>query len=206
MLPSFATLAALLGAMVLIAFVPGPGVFIVVARSLEGGVRQGLLTTLGIIAGDFVYITCAIVGLSALAAVSKELELIVTYVGAAYLVWLGYSLLRVESRSGGAVLRNRKVSSSSFMAGWMVTLANPKAILFYLSFLPTFINLEILNLWGALSIYLCAVLAVGGVMSFYVLAVNWAKQYLFSGNGGRAVNYVSGVLLILCGLYLAFFN
>ena len=79
---------ALLGAMIVLALVPGPGILVVMARTLSAGLRHGVSTSVGIVVGDYVFITLALFGLAALASVMGDLFNLVRYVGAVYLFYL----------------------------------------------------------------------------------------------------------------------
>ena len=94
----FASSISLFIAMFILAVIPGPGILIVVARSINAGFRHGISTSLGIVAGDFVYITLAIFGLTTLSASLGYFFIYVKYFGAAYLIFLGLSLLFARSK------------------------------------------------------------------------------------------------------------
>ena len=95
---TFASSISLFIAMFILAVIPGPGILIVVARSINAGFRHGISTSLGIVAGDFVYITLAIFGLTTLSASLGYFFIYVKYFGAAYLIFLGLSLLFARSK------------------------------------------------------------------------------------------------------------
>jgi threonine/homoserine/homoserine lactone efflux protein len=125
-----------LASLALIVF-PGPSVFYILARSFAGGRRAGLVSMLGVEAGGLVHVTAATLGLSALLASSAVAFGVVKYAGAAYLIWLGISRLRSrEAPELPAPARDGQV----FRQGVMVNVLNPKTALFFLAFLPQFID------------------------------------------------------------------
>jgi threonine/homoserine/homoserine lactone efflux protein len=194
---------ALFGAMVILALIPGPGILAVVARTLADGFRHGISTVAGIVAGDFVFITFALLGLTALSGVMGDLFVIIKYVGAAYLIWLGASL--AFSKQSGTQARpvHEPNHLASFSAGLLTTLGNPKAILFYLSFFPAFLDLSAVSGLDAIVIYAIATTAVGGVMVGYAYAVHRAKNAFGALRGGPFLRYGSGALLVGSGVFVA---
>ncbi|MBK1649645.1 LysE family translocator [Rhabdochromatium marinum] len=194
---------ALFGTMVILALIPGPGILAVVARTLAAGFRHGISTVVGIVVGDFVFITFALLGLTALSELMGNLFVIIKYAGAAYLIWLGGSL--VFSKHSGTQTRPVHESNylASFSAGLFITLGNPKAILFYLSFFPAFLDLSAVSELDALVIYAIATTAVGGVMLGYAYAAHRAKSTLGRLRGGPFLRYGSGALLMGSGVFVA---
>jgi threonine/homoserine/homoserine lactone efflux protein len=137
--PSPSTLALFAVAAMVLFVVPGPAVLYVVTRSIDQGRRAGLASVLGIHAGSLVHVTAAILGLSALLASSATAFDIVRYAGAAYLVWLGIRRLRAKGPSmpenAAPVAMSRVVAQ-----GFVVNLFNPKTAIFFVAFLPQFVE------------------------------------------------------------------
>lgn len=195
---------ALFGAMVVLALIPGPGVLVVVARTLAAGLRQGASTVAGIVAGDFVFITLALLGLTALSKLMGGFFMALKYLGAAYLVWLGISILSSKKGLRSQVARaNAPSHFASFTAGLATTLGNAKAILFYLSFFPAFLDLANITLLDAATLYVIAVVAVGGVMFGYAYVAHKAKRPMDGQWGGKYLRLGSGTLLIGSGVFVA---
>jgi threonine/homoserine/homoserine lactone efflux protein len=133
-----------LGAALLLAAAPGPGMLYVLARSLAGGRREGLLSALGTFCGGMVHVFAAAAGVSIILAKSAAAFATVKYVGAAYLCFLGIRMIleaRKETGKDDATApaplpRGR----SPFWQGVMTEALNPKTALFFLSFIPQFVN------------------------------------------------------------------
>ena len=170
---TFSSIAALLGAMIILALLPSPSVFAVVARSIASGFSHGLMTVIGIVVGDFVFIILAIYGLSALAETMDSLFVLVKYLGSAYLIWLGIELARSQSKT--VKVEGIKESSwlSNFLTGLSITLADQKAIIFYLSFFPAFLDLSSVSIVDTAIIMAIAALAVGGVMLIWQIRLDF---------------------------------
>ena len=137
-MPDLTTLALFTAAAMALIVVPGPAVLYIVAQSVDGGRRAGLVSALGIATGGLVHVVAAAVGLSSLVLSSATAFTVVKYAGAAYLVVLGIRRLlerdeaRVEVRSGGL----RRI----YGQGVVVNVLNPKTALFFFAFLPQFVD------------------------------------------------------------------
>src|SRR5207253_8280517 len=129
-----------LPAALLLAITPGPGIFYVLARSLAGGKREGMLSSLGTFVGGLVHVFAAALGLSAILAASAVAFHTVKYAGAAYLIWLGIRTIR--TRNAEMTLQAPGPSNGAFWQGIATEVLNPKTALFFLSFIPQFVNRE----------------------------------------------------------------
>ena len=129
-----------LGAALGLAITPGPGIFYVLARSLRGGRREGVLSTAGTFLGGLVHVAAAAFGLSAILAASAIAFETVRYAGAAYLIYLGYRMIR--NREQEVNDGDPGMSGSTFAQGVMTEVLNPKTALFFLSFIPQFVSVQ----------------------------------------------------------------
>src|ERR1700736_2782004 len=125
-------------AALLLAVTPGPGIFYVLARSLAGGRREGILSSLGTFVGGLFHVFAAALGISAILAASAVAFHTVKYAGAAYLVWLGIRMIR--TRNAELNVATASPSEGAFRQGIFTVALNPKTALFFLSFIPQFIN------------------------------------------------------------------
>lgn len=128
-----------LAAATLLAVTPGPGILYVLTRSLAGGRRDGVLSALGTFAGGLVHVIGAGLGLSAVLAASATAFAIVKYAGALYLLWLGLGMIRSRNIPMEDVSPH-SVSAHAFRQGVLTEVLNPKTALFFLSFIPQFVN------------------------------------------------------------------
>jgi threonine/homoserine/homoserine lactone efflux protein len=159
--------------------------------------------TIGIVVGDHVFIILAIFGLSALSETMGTAFIIIKYLSVAYLLWLGYSLLR--SKASSIELKAAKDSSvlESFMTGLLITLGNPKAILFYIGFFPAFINMDDVVASDIILIMLTATLAFGSVNICYALLATKAKEVFKSPNATSIINKTAGTIMVTTGIIIA---
>ena len=133
---SFAVFAA---ASLALAVVPGPAVLYIVAQSVHGGRRAGVVSAFGVSTGGMFHVLAAVIGLSAVLAASAEAFTVVKLLGAAYLIYLGIrTLLSRDDRIAG---RDAEPTlSSTYRRGVVVNVLNPKTALFFLAFLPQFVD------------------------------------------------------------------
>src|SRR5277367_3868241 len=130
-----------LSAAVILAITPGPGIFYVLARSLRGGAREGVLSAAGTFLGGLAHVVVAAFGLSAILAGSAIAFETVRYAGAAYLIYLGYRMIR-NRQEDSAPVDLTGAARGTFVQGVMTEVLNPKTALFFLSFIPQFVSVE----------------------------------------------------------------
>jgi threonine/homoserine/homoserine lactone efflux protein len=189
----------------LLNFTPGADTLYIVGRSTLQGGRAGAVAALGIGAGCCIHILAAGLGLSALLAASATAFTVVKLVGAAYLVYLGISLWRVESRALTASVPTPRPASlrAVFAQGVLTNVLNPKVALFFLAFLPQFIDP------GAPQ-KLAAFLFLGLVFNFngtlWNLFVAWSAAKVrrrVAGCGKAWLSRAAGTVFIVLGVKLA---
>jgi len=120
--------------------VPGADMTFIVASAARGGRRDGVVASLGVGAGALVHILAAVFGLSAILASSQAAFDLIKWIGAAYLLWLAYSLLRSGESSAASAARPAASGWRLFRAAMLVNILNPKVALFFLAFLPQFVD------------------------------------------------------------------
>jgi len=119
---------------------PGPGTFTLLTATGRGGIRGGYTALAGLALGDQILMWLALAGVAALLKANPLVFSAVQYLGAAYLVWVGIGLLRTPSAGSDAPGTIRLAPGHYFRQAILVALLNPKAILFYMAFLPLFID------------------------------------------------------------------
>jgi leucine efflux protein len=128
---------AFCAAVLLFLALPGPGTFALLTSTGKGGFRAGAAATFGVIAGDQVLLWLAVAGVAALLAAHPALFKAVQYGGAAYLAWIGLKLMFAREGNASSVhIEARRYARQAFL----ITLLNPKAIVFYMAFFPLFID------------------------------------------------------------------
>jgi threonine/homoserine/homoserine lactone efflux protein len=158
-----------LAALALLA-IPGPAVLYIVVQSAEQGRRVGLASVAGVHLGTLVHVAAAGVGLSALILASEVAFNVVKYAGAAYLVVLG--IRRLLDRDGDTtVARRQEPLRQAFLRGAIVNVLNPKTALFFLAFLPQFVDASRGSVWSQVIVFGLVFVALGAITdSAYALA------------------------------------
>jgi threonine/homoserine/homoserine lactone efflux protein len=139
-MPDPSRLALFVGAALLLLVVPGPSVLYIVTQSVSHGRRAGMVSVAGITTGTLVHIAAATVGLSALLASSALAFDVVKYLGAAYLIAVGIRRLAGWEREAGPQSRGTRDLGRLYRQGIVVNTFNPKTALFFLAFLPQFVD------------------------------------------------------------------
>jgi threonine/homoserine/homoserine lactone efflux protein len=200
---TFETWLAFAAASAILVLIPGPTVLLVVSYALGQGWRTALPMAVGVVLGDLTALTLSMLGVGVLLAASATVFLVVKWIGAAYLVWLGVKLWR----AGGALQaepRTDEVSAGRMLGhAWLVTALNPKGLTFFIAFLPQFIDphsafLPQVTILGATFLALASLNTVG-----YALVASRARVLMRSRRAISIVNKVGGSLLIGAGIATA---
>jgi threonine/homoserine/homoserine lactone efflux protein len=141
-MPSPEVFAAFAVASLALLIVPGPSVLYIVTRSMDQGRAAGLVSVLGIHTGSIVHVAAAAFGLSAILASSALSYGIVKYAGAAYLIWLGIRAIRGRGEEHPDVAGKGHSLGRIYAQGVVVNVLNPKTALFFLAFLPQFVDVS----------------------------------------------------------------
>jgi threonine/homoserine/homoserine lactone efflux protein len=203
-MPPLETIAVYTAAALLLAVTPGPGILYVLARSLNGGRREGVKSSLGTAVGGSVHVMAAAFGLSAILAASATAFLVVKFAGAAYLVYLGVKML-LEKDHGNLEHFETPSSRGAFVQGIVTEVLNPKTALFFLSFIPQFVKpehgsvvLQFLTL-GAISVALNTTADL--VVAFFAGPIGQRLRSSLKFRRGQRI--VTGGAMISLGAYVA---
>ncbi len=190
------------------AITPGPGVFALLARSLASGVRPCISLALGMAVSDVVYLILACFGLAVIAEQWAGLFMAIRFVGAFYLLYLGW---KMWNASPEASLHN-DVNDVTFTAakgllqGFLISSSNPKVIFFYIAFLPTIMDLNSLT---PTDIALASGITLLGIMMGLLLiaiCASSARRFFTSRKAVKGLNRTSGGIMIGAGSYLGLYG
>ena len=205
-IPSGQNLLLFAGAALVLLLIPGPAVLYVVARSVAQGRKAGIVSVLGIHTATLIHIAAAALGLSVLVLSSALAFNIVKYAGAAYLIWLGFRKLFGPAETVGLNGELQRYSHARlFRDGFLVNLLNPKTALFFLAFLPQFVDVSRGHVAMQITM-LGLMLAALGVCtdSAYALLAGSVGEWLKRSRGYvKFERYGSGVLFIGLGVTAA---
>lgn len=190
-------------AVAVFALMPGPIVTLIVANSLSHGSRSGLATVAGASIGNTVLLCATAVGLIAFFELLSEVFELVRWAGAAYLVWLGIKAWQTSTRPHATVSPAMRRGAS--LQGFWMAITNPKAIVFYIAFLPQFLDSH-RPAGSQLFVMICTTIIITILFdSIYALLAGHARNW-FTAPGRRGLQQrITGMLLIGvgCGLLLA---
>ncbi|HKU99092.1 MAG TPA: LysE family translocator [Vineibacter sp.] len=206
-IPSSGNIGLFVAAALVLLLTPGPAVLFIVARSVEQGRLAGFISDLGIHSATLVHVAAAALGLSALLASSALAFSIVKYAGAAYLIWIGLKkIFGRDEAAGDDQVMTRYSYWQLFRDGFIVNLLNPKTALFFLAFLPQFVEVSRGHVAAQIA-FLGLLFAVIGFVTdgCYALAAGTAGSWLKRSRGYlKFERYVTGTLFIGLGVTAAF--
>lgn len=191
-------------AVAILLLMPGPVVTLVVANSLSHGSRSGLATVVGASIGNAILLGATAVGLVAFFALVSEIFEVVRWVGAAYLIWLGIKAWRDHGGEGAAVVPAAKQPRTVFLQGFLIAITNPKAIIFYIAFLPQFVDSR-LPAGPQLMVMIGTMIVMAFLSdSAYALLAGRVRGWFKAPRRRRLQARITGTLLIGvgCGLLL----
>ncbi|PWQ97103.1 LysE family translocator [Leucothrix pacifica] len=200
---------AFLIAITLLTITPGIDTVLVIKNTSRSGGKDGVVTSLGICLGLFVHATFSAVGISAILLQSAELFQVMKWIGAAYLIWLGVSGLRAALKGNAGVAINDTIAHSfnakrSLKEGFLSNVLNPKTAVFYLAFLPQFIDPQhspfLQSMMMAGIHFMIAMVWQCGIAGM----VSSAKRLFASSSAMRWMEGVTGAVLVMLGLKLVF--
>ena len=198
-MPAVGTLGVFAGASVAILLIPGPAVLYIVTRAMDHGRRGGVASALGVNLGILVHVAFAVLGLSVVLASSAAAFNVVKYVGAGYLIYVGVRRLldREEVPTANAVpVRSRR---RLFSQGVIVSVLNPKLALFFVAFLPQFVDRAHGNVRLQLLVF--------GLLFEAIALITDSSYALLAGTMGRALRnrkrYARTERYVAGGIYIA---
>ncbi|QFY60614.1 LysE family translocator [Rhizobium grahamii] len=186
--------------------IPGPTILLVVSYALGHGRKTAFATVTGVALGDFTAMTASLFGLGALLATSAALFTTLKWIGGAYLIWLGIKLWRAPIVSGPLADNDNLPEEKSlkiFLHAYVVTALNPKSIVFFVAFVPQFLNpaLPFVNQMLIMEATFLVLATINA--STYALAAHAARALIRKASVQRAVNRTGGTLLIAAGAVTA---
>ena len=191
-------------AMLVLAASPGPGVFATTARAMASGFRPALAVIWGIVLGDIIFLLFAAFGLSMVARALGNLFFIVKICGGAYLVWLG---IKIWLQNPKTFQDNQNPNSRSkwghFASGLIITLSNPKVILFYCGFLPTFLDLSALTIVDLTFVVAIITAVLSGVLITYAYLASRARRMFTTERAVKRLNRAAGGVMVAAGAVIA---
>ncbi|KSV81054.1 LysE family translocator [Sinorhizobium sp. Sb3] len=200
------TLAALIaysGALFIAAAIPGPGVTALVARALGSGFRETFFMGLGIVLGDMIYLTAVVLGLALIAQTFTTVFLVVKFAGVLYLGYIAWKLWTAGLLPEDIKAKPSTSAAMSFLSGLLVTLGNPKTMLFYVALVPTLIDIADIGPRDYGLLLAATFLVLLAVLVPYMLLAARARLLLKQPKALQALNRVAASVLAGTAAYIA---
>ncbi|WP_160007214.1 LysE family translocator [Rhizobium sp. 18055] len=200
---SFTALFAYAAALFIAAAIPGPGITAIVARALGSNFRETFFMGLGLVLGDMTYLTAVILGLAFVAQTFTEVFVVIKIAGALYLGYIAYKLWTAGLLPQDIAAKKSSSIGMSFLSGLLVTLGNPKTMLFYVALVPTLIDIDSIGLreYGILLVTTFVVLLV--VLIPYMMLASRARILLKQPRALQALNRVAASILAGTAAFIA---
>lgn len=200
---TLATIIAYCGALFIAAAIPGPGMTAIVARALGSGFRPTFFMGLGLILGDIVYLTAVILGLAIVAKTFTTIFLVIKFIGAAYLVYIAYKLWTAGLLSQSVTADRESRAGRSFLSGLLVTLGNPKTMLFYIALVPSLLPLGAIGLIDYLLLIGLTFAVLMAVLIPYILLAAQARHLMKRPSALKLLNRGAAGILAGTAAYIA---
>lgn len=200
---SLATLLAYCTALFIAAAIPGPGMTAIVARALGSGFRETFFMGLGLVLGDLIYLTAVILGLAFVAQTFTTAFMVIKILGALYLVYIAYKLWTAGLLPQEIQAKKSANMGLSFLSGLLVTLGNPKTMLFYVALVPTLIDLRAIGLNEYAILVGSTFIVLMAVLIPYILLASRARLLLKQPRALKSLNRIAAGILGTTAAYIA---
>lgn len=200
---SLATLLAYCSALFIAAAIPGPGMTAIVARALGSGFRETFFMGLGLVLGDLIYLTAVILGLAFVAQTFTSAFMVIKILGALYLVYIAYKLWTAGLLPQEIQAKKSASMGLSFLSGLLVTLGNPKTMLFYVALVPTLIDLRAIGLNEYAILVGSTFIVLMAVLIPYILLASRARLLLKQPRALKSLNRIAAGILGTTAAYIA---
>lgn len=198
-----ASLAAYAFALFVVVLIPGPGITALVARALGSSFRESLAMAVGIMLGDLVFLTAVVLGLAVVAQTFGTVFMVIKYAGAVYLAYLAYKIWTSGIIKADMAAPPPRSMAYAMLSGLLVTLGNPKAMLFYLALVPTLIDITAITVTDYVELLAVTfvVLMLGTIP--YILLAAKAREFFRRPAALKRLNKASAAFLAGTAGYIA---
>jgi len=186
--------------LIIFSITPGPGVFAILAKSISEGVRPCISLALGMAISDVVYLILACYGLSTIAEQWGSVFTLVRILGAIYLIYLGWKIWHNRAQYIERDSANKNLAG--FIPGFLISASNPKVILFYIAFLPSFMDLAKLSVNDIMLVSFLTLIGITTGLMLIAFSAAWARKFFRSEKAMTGLNRVAGTIMISAGVYL----
>jgi len=182
-------------ALAVAAVIPGPGVAALVGQSLGGSIRASMYFLFGLSLGDVTYLTVAIVGLAAIAQAWAGALVLIKVFGGIYLLVIAIRFWTVDASASQLRSRRDRSNLAAFLSGYIITLGNPKTVIFYLALAPSVLDLGAVTVMGWLSLVVISIAVLFAVLTPYVLLSLRARSMMAQPRSMKRLNRFAATLI-----------
>ncbi len=185
-----------IGALSVAAFSPGPGLAALVATVLANGARKAVWFCVGIILGDLTWLAFSLSGLALIAQQIPVVFIIIKWAGVLYLLYLAIKIWRSPAETTQIQARSKeKGAVAKALAGFSITMGNPKAMLFYIALLPSIVSPESLSLTMASALAIAVICVLAIVLTVYAVVAEKARNMMSSSQSVQTFNRITASAL-----------
>ena len=181
---------------------PGPGTLAALSVSTSQGLKSGLILGAGEAVGDVVYLSIAILSLGYLANYLEPVMIFVRWIGAGYLIFLGITQFRLKNLEFESKSHRSKSLLKYLFLRFLIGGTNPKVIIFYLSFIPLFLDLSNINLISGIQVVMTVYLSVFASLIVVCVAGSRIKSWVTDPSSVQNLNKFTGSIMVIVGLFL----
>ncbi len=181
---------------------PGPGTLAALSISTSQGLKSGLVLGAGEAVGDVVYLSIAILSLGYLANFLEPVMIFVRWIGAGYLIFLGITQFRLKNLEFESKSHRSKSLIKYLFLGFLIGGTNPKVIIFYLSFIPLFLDMSNINLISGIQVVVTVYLSVFTSLIVVCVAGSRIKSWVTDPSSVQNLNKFTGSIMVIVGLFL----
>jgi threonine/homoserine/homoserine lactone efflux protein len=192
---TFASLATYCVALAIAVAIPGPGVMALIGTALGGGLKRAIPMIAGIAFGDVTWLAMAVLGLAAIAELYAEAFTIIRYIGVAYLLFLAWKFWTSSSTFKAEEVTTKRTALAAMLNGYLITMSNPKAMLFYLALLPVLLDLKSIGIAEFAMVIPATYVILFVVLMPYALLASGAREWLKSSSIYKMMNRTAAALI-----------
>ncbi|MFT6659960.1 LysE family translocator [Maritalea sp.] len=192
---TFASFATYCIALAIAVVIPGPGVMALIGTALGGGLKRAMPMIIGIAFGDATWLTMAVLGLAAISEVYAEAFTIIRYLGVAYLLYLAWKFWTNTSELKAEEGASKRSAFASLLNGYLITMGNPKPMLFYLALVPVILDLSAFGPTELSLVVVATFVVLVVVLTPYALLASGAREWLKSSRVYKIMNRTAAALI-----------
>ena len=199
---NFEILSVFFVGMLILAASPGPGVIASISRALSSGFKSSLFLIAGLAVGDVIFLILALIGMSTISKLMGDLFFIIRIAGGLYLLYLGYKMFITKAHLSASSSLQQDSNLKIMTSGFLITMGNPKPIIFYASVVPTIINIRDVHFTEAFIMSLTIITVSFLVLGTYCYFASLSRKLISNDKANILVNRIGGLMMLAVGAYI----